>query len=285
LPQGQVLDASTTFVDPSFFSAMQIPLLQGRFLQPNERYERAQYVVVNQSLVSKYFPGENPIGKHVVSSVEDDKHDYEIVGVVGDTLEDLSQPALPTIYYPLYAGSERSVALAVRTASDPNVAALPVQKIISSLDHDLPVANILTMDQLIGQSTLNQSFDATLLLAFAILSLVLAAVGLFGVLSYIVSQRTTEIGIRIALGAQREQVMKLMLWNGLRPALFGLVLGVAASIGVARYIESLLYGTRPFDLLVFIVVCAVLLVVAAIACAVPAWKASRLDPMQALRSE
>jgi ABC-type antimicrobial peptide transport system permease subunit len=235
--------------------------------------------------VREYFPNENPIGKHIVPELSEGIPRYEIVGVVGDTLEDLSRPAYQTIYYPLYEGMERSAVLVVRTASDPTVQAIPVQKIIGELDRDLPVANVLTMDQILGQSTLNQSFDAKLVLAFAVMSLVLAAVGLFGVLSYIVAQRTTEIGIRIALGAQREQVLKLMLLDGLRPALVGLVLGLAVSIGASRLIQSLLFGTHPLDPVVFAAVCFVLLVVAALACVVPAWKASRLDPMQALRME
>jgi len=285
LPRGQALDASTRFVDPSYFQAQQIPLLLGRFPEPNERYQNAQAVVVNESLVREYFPNENPIGKHIVPELSEGIPRYEIVGVVGDTLEDLSRPAYQTIYYPLYEGMERSAVLVVRTASDPTVQAIPVQKIIGELDRDLPVANVLTMDQILGQSTLNQSFDAKLVLAFAVMSLVLAAVGLFGVLSYIVAQRTTEIGIRIALGAQREQVLKLMLLDGLRPALVGLVLGLAVSIGASRLIQSLLFGTHPLDPVVFAAVCFVLLVVAALACVVPAWKASRLDPMQALRME
>jgi ABC-type antimicrobial peptide transport system permease subunit len=141
------------------------------------------------------------------------------------------------------------------------------------------------MDQRIGQSTLDASFDATLVLAFAGISLLLAGVGLFGVLSYIVAQRTTEIGIRIALGAQREQVMRLMLRDGLRPAVVGLVLGLVASAGLTRLIQSLLYGTAALDPVVFAVVSVTLLAVAAIACAVPACRASRLDPITALRME
>jgi ABC-type antimicrobial peptide transport system permease subunit len=144
---------------------------------------------------------------------------------------------------------------------------------------------VLTMDQIVGQSTVNASFDATLLLAFAVISLVLAAVGLFGVLSYIVAQRTAEIGIRIALGAQRPQVMRLMLGDGLRPAVFGLVLGLIASSGVAQLIQSILYGTPALDPLVYALVSATLLLTAVVACAVPAWRASRLDPMTALRME
>ena len=285
LPRGQVLDASTRFVDPGYFQAMQIPLLQGRLLRPDERYARALSVVVSESLAREYFPGENPIGKHIVPELGEGNPSYAIVGVVGDTLEDLSMPAFQTIYYPLYVGTERSAMLAVRTANDPTAIAIPVQKVIAGLDRNLPVANVLTMDQIIGQSTVNESFDTKLLLAFAVLSLVLAAVGLFGVLSYIVAQRTTEIGVRIALGAQRKQVLKLMLLDGLRPAIAGLVIGVAASVGASRLLESLLFGTHPFDPIVFIAVCGILLVIAALACAMPAWKASRVDPMQALRTE
>src|SRR5260370_57121 len=144
--------------------------------------------------------------------------------------------------------------------------------------------HILTMDQTLGKSTLDSSFAPTLLLAFAVLSLVLAAVGLFGVLSYIVAQRTAEIGIRMALGAQRERVLSLVFLDGLRPAILGLVLGVFASVATAQLIRSMLYGTEPLDAAVFLSVMAILLSVAAGACLIPAWRASRLDPMAALRA-
>jgi ABC-type antimicrobial peptide transport system permease subunit len=143
----------------------------------------------------------------------------------------------------------------------------------------------LTMGQLLGKSTLDQSFNTTLLLAFAVLSLVLAGVGLFGVLSYVAAQRTSEIDIRIALGAQREQVLRLMLADGLRPALFGLALGLVASAGVVRLMRSMLYETQPLDPAVFFSVSAILLLVAGFACLAPAWRASRLDPIRALRME
>jgi ABC-type antimicrobial peptide transport system permease subunit len=153
------------------------------------------------------------------------------------------------------------------------------------MDHDLPVSDVLTMNQLLGKNTFDQSFNATLLTAFATLSLLLAAVGLFGVMSYIATQRTTEIGIRIALGAKREQVMRKMLMDGMGPAFLGLVLGLAASVEAGRLMRDLLYEIKPLDPAVFAAVAATLLVVAAIACIIPAWNASRLDPMQALRTE
>ena len=149
----------------------------------------------------------------------------------------------------------------------------------------LPIDDVFTMQQIIAQSLGNASLSASLVLAFAVLSLVLASVGLYGVLSYLTMQRTGEIGVRMALGAQREQVLRLMLGDGLRPALYGLILGLAVSVGAVRLIQSMLYGIRPFDPAIFVAGAATLLVVAALACLVPAWRASRIDPMQALRTE
>jgi len=193
------------------------------------------------------------------------------------------------MYFPLYAimyqGVPNDATLAVRSSGDVTLLALPIQQVVQQLDRELAVSDILTMDQMIGKSTLDSSFDATLLLAFAVLSLILAAVGLFGVLSYIVAQRTAEIGIRIALGAQRERVLSLVLLDGLRPAFFGLALGVAASAEAAHLVRSMLYGVSPLDPAVFVSVIAMLSLVAAAACLIPAWRASRMDPMVALRAE
>jgi ABC-type antimicrobial peptide transport system permease subunit len=188
-------------------------------------------------------------------------------------------------YYPLDAGVENVGTLVIRSSHDPGQFALPVERIVSAMDQDLPVSDVLTMNQLLGKSTRGQSFNTTLLAAFAALSLLLAAVGLFGVLSYIVAQRTNEIGLRIALGARREYVMRKMLMDGMWPAVLGLVPGLAVSLEAGQLMRDLLYEIKPLDPAVLVTVSVTMLAVAAFACIVPAWRASRLDPMQALRQE
>ncbi|HEX3941994.1 MAG TPA: ABC transporter permease [Acidobacteriaceae bacterium] len=291
LKNGKWLGAAVRYVSPEYFQTMQIPLLRGRTFLPTEKTERNRYAIVSESFVKQYFPGRDPIGMHIMdvnNGLVTDKAEAgnQIVGVVGDTRETVYWKAPePTIYYPLYGGLRSDAYLAVKTPYDPLNLALPIQKAIGKIDKDLPLANILTMDQIIGQSTSDANFEAVLLTAFAAISLVLAAVGLFGVLSYLAAQQTTEIGIRMALGAQRPAVFARMLEEGMRPALYGLGMGLAASFGATRLIQSMLYNTQPFDLEVFALVATVLLWVAAIACVLPAWRASRLDPMQALRME
>jgi putative ABC transport system permease protein len=160
-----------------------------------------------------------------------------------------------------------------------------VQRQIAALDPELPVSDVRTMDEVIGASLVNASLSARLVLIFAILSLLLAAVGLYGVLSYLATQRTTELGIRMALGAQRDQLLRLMLGDGMRPALLGLGLGLAVSFVATRLFQSMLFGTKPLDPVVLCCVVGTLFAVAVLACLAPAWRASRLDPMQALRTD
>ena len=248
---------------------------------------------MSRRLVQQYFPGgDDPIGQHlrVPTHAHDgapNEIDYEIVGVVGDTLYQVGKEPKATMYFPLFEGVtfNNTQMLAVRTTLDPLQSSLPIQRLIAALDPELPVSDVSTMDQVIGESVGNQKLSATLVLAFATLSLLLAAVGLYGVLSYLMAQRTTELGIRIALGAQRHQVLQLMVMDGVRPALLGLGLGLVASIGATRIFQSMLFGTKPLDPLVLCGVIATLLAVAVLACLAPAWRASRLDPMRALRTE
>jgi macrolide transport system ATP-binding/permease protein len=278
--------ALTRVADPGYFHALEIPLLRGRVFMPQDRLKRANIVVISQQLAHEYFPGQDPLGMHIKVPDWGNDTSYEVVGVVGDTLYQAGKASKATIYVPVLAGQlDRDYTLVMRTSSNPLAISLPAQKEIAALDPGLPVSNVLTMQQVLGQSVETASFSATLVLAFGALSLVLAAVGMFGVLSYMTTQRTGEIGVRMALGAERGQVVRLLLGDGLRPALYGLALGILVSAGAVQMIQSMLYGTRPLDPAVFAAVAVLLLVVAALSCLVPALRASAIDPMQALRSE
>jgi predicted permease len=284
LPAGQEQYALVRWADPGYFAALGIPLLRGETFERTPRLDGEKQVIISDSLARQYFFGEDPIGKHLLMM---GRERYKVVGVVGDTRFLIAKPAQPMMYFsiyaPIYGNVPISATLAVRSMRDVTALALPIQQVVQQLDRELAVSDVLTMDQVTGKSTLDASFDATLLLTFAVLSLVLAAVGLFGVLSYIVVQRTTEIGIRLALGAQRSEVLRLTLTDGLRPASVGLVLGLAGGAAAAKMIRELLYGVEPLDSGVFAVVAMILLGVAAAACLLPAWRASRLDPIRALR--
>jgi predicted permease len=281
LPQGHAQYAIDRWADPGYFQAMGIPILRGHTFDATRKLDQANQAVISASFARQYLPNEDPIGKHIHL----DDRVYEITGIVGDTRHWAATPPMPMQYFPLFAGLWNYGTLVVRSDRDVEQFALPVQRIVQALDRDLPVSDVLTMDQLLGKSTVDASFNATLLAAFAVLSLVLAAVGIFGVLSYIVAQRTNEIGIRMALGAQRDRVLGQVLLDGLKPTLAGLAFGLASSVAAVRLVRSMLYETRPLDPAVFLLVSVVLILVAGAACMAPAWRASRLDPMQALRAE
>jgi predicted permease len=286
LPKGEMEYALRRAAEPGYFKAVGIPLLHGRTFLEGERLERATSVMVSDLFVRRFLPEEDPIGRHIRVNVDGTgPRDYAIVGVVGDSRALMSMPAEPMMYFPLYKGVFERAAIAVRSSQDPTSMALPIQKLIAQIDQDLAVFHVLTMDQVIGRSTTDAGFNAELTLGFAVLALVLASVGLYGVLSYLVAQRTSEIGVRMALGAQQDQVLWLMLADGLRPAALGLVLGLVGGVAAARMIRDLLYGVQPLDASVFAAVVMILLGVASAACLAPARRASRLDPTVALRGE
>jgi putative ABC transport system permease protein len=192
------------------------------------------------------------------------------------------------MYFPILSGipdRTSEATIVAYTSADPLTISMPIQRQISALEPELPVYNALTMDQILGKTSASQGFAANLVLAFAALSLLLAAVGLYGVLSYLTTQRTPDIGLRIAVGAQRSQLLRLVLFEGLRPALIGLIFGVAASALATQLLRSMLYGTQPLDPAAFAGAAAMLMAVAVLACLIPAWRASRIDPIQALRTE
>ncbi|HEY6414165.1 MAG TPA: FtsX-like permease family protein [Edaphobacter sp.] len=280
------LDAMTRMADPGYFSALQIPLIEGRFFDSHDRLDRADYVIVSRQLAQQFFAGESALRKHISVEWDGKIAPYEIVGVVGDTVYEVRDSVKATMYFPALSGvGGHRMTLAIRTDGDPLTYAMTVQKQIAAIDPGLPVVDVLTVPQIVGQSTANADFSATLVLLFAGVSLLLAGVGLYGVLSYLVTQRVTEIGIRIALGAQRKQVLALVLRDGLRPVAIGLAVGVAGGAGVGFLIRSMLYATKPLEPVVFMSMVATLVLVAAGACAAPAWRASSIEPMQALRAE
>ena len=286
LPMGKEQYAIVRWSDPEYFATLGIPFLNGRTFDQDQKLGKANEVVISNLFARQYFPGENPIGKHLLTL---GRHSFTVVGVVGDTRYLPSAPMRPIMYFPLYGvlyfGVPPDATLAVHSSRNVSPFALPIQRIIQHLDPQLAVSDILTMNQLIGRSTLDASFDAMLMLAFAVLSLTLAAVGLFGVLSYIVAQRTQEIGIHVALGAQSRYVLLLVMGEGMSLTLAGLGIGLFAALWLMKLLASLLFGVTSTDPLTFVGVAILLTFVALAACYIPARRATRVDPMVALRCE
>jgi predicted permease len=283
--KGDVLDPIARSADPGYFQAMQIPLLRGRTFSEAERLQNANVAILSKRAVEEFFPREDPIGKHLKITQEPDAPPLEIVGVVGDTRFHIREDVWPMMYQPVYSGNFGQTTVMVRSEQNVEHLARPIQQIINQMDPHLAASDPLTMQQIIDHSTSSASFNSRLILIFAIIALISAMAGLYGVLAYLVTQRTSEIGIRIALGAQRSQVLRMMLIDGLWPAWIGLALGLVGSAFAVQLVRKMLYGVQPLDWTVFAGVAVVLSLVAALACAVPACQASRLAPIQALRME
>ena len=282
-------DAAFRTADPGYFKAAQIPLTQGRVFTDRERLGHSNSIVISRQFARQFFPHEDPVGRMIrLAWASPTPENFQIIGVVGNTLYDVAQPTKATMYFPIFSGllmSANYATVVARTKGNPLLQALPMQKQLAAIDPQLPVSDVYSMQQIIGRSTASQSFSAILVVAFASLSLLLAAIGLYGVLSYLVMQRVTEIGIRMALGAQRSEVLRLVLLDGLRPVLLGLALGLGGAAAAGALLQSMLYGTSPLDPSVYATMIGSLLLVAALACAVPAMRAAHVDPMQALRNE
>jgi predicted permease len=283
LGKGQGLDFMLRGADPGYFSAIGLPILKGRTFNEDERGKRANVVLISRGAAEQYFPGEDPIGKHVKTI--DEGGVWTIIGVVGDVRWNVAKPPNPTLYWPLYGNGYSFGTIVVRAPHDVESLAVPIQKIVAQLDPDLPVSNVMTLREAIGKNTIDSEFDSILVLVFAVIALVLASAGLYGVLAYLVTQRLVELGIRLALGARRGALLSQLLLDGVKPAMAGLLIGLPASAAAVRLIRSMLYETEPLDPVVFGAVAGLLLLVAIAACVAPAWYASRLDPMQALRTE
>ncbi|HKV25421.1 MAG TPA: ABC transporter permease [Candidatus Acidoferrum sp.] len=321
-PQKGGVEANMLATGPEFFTTMHIPLFQGRmFMQADfdqaSAAERARKentnarssstalnssgalvpisVLVNKAFVQQYYPTENPLGKHITKGGSsgsgggafgnhyDISKTWEIVGVVGDTKYDsLRRTIVPIVYVPLTSGGSY---FELRTAADPRTLASAVRRAANEVDSNLPLSHVSTQTQVIDKALAQERLIALVSSFFALLALALACIGLYGLISYEVSRRTREIGIRMALGARRADVLRRVIGQGMTPALLGLGAGIIGALGFTRLLSSLLFGVKPTDPLTFIVVSLALTGVAAVACYIPARRAMRVDPMIALRYE
>jgi putative ABC transport system permease protein len=290
-PPAELPYAAFTPVSANYFETMGIRLLGGRVFREAEMADTPPVAVINQSLAHRLWPGEDPIGKRLKQGRETDSQAAwrEVIGVVDDVkLYGVEQEAPLHIYLPLAQRNSSLVGLVVRTISDPLSLGSTIERAIHSVDKDLPISNIRTMDQLMGNAIAQQRLMMVLMASFAILALLLAAVGIYGVMAYAVEQRTQEIGIRRALGAQTSDVLRLVVRQGMILAGAGVVIGSAAALAMARTItvfSGLLYGVKATDPVTFILIALLLLVVALLACWIPARRAAKVDPMVALRYE
>ena len=285
-PPGESHGTAVRVIEPDYLRTMSIPLLRGRTFDDREFAQQSNVVVINKALADKYFHGKDPVGQKIVIDMKDTNLPDTIIGVVGDVHElSLASAPEPLSYWPYPELPYSVMTVVVRTATPPFSMVPAIRDALQQLDKDQPMAKISTMDQLISDSVARSRFTMLLLSIFAGLALTLACIGIYGVIAYSVAQRTHEIGIRLALGAQRKDVLKLILQQGLRLALIGVVIGVSAGLLLTRLLASLLYGTKPGDPLTFAAVSALLMIVALLACYVPALRAMKVDPMVALRYE
>ncbi|MGC2816151.1 MAG: ABC transporter permease [Candidatus Acidiferrum sp.] len=280
----------TLSVMGSYFHVMQIPLRAGRDFTPWDRERQPLVAIVNEEMVREFFPHENPIGMRIRWAGDTDPPQWmSVIGVVGDVKHSgLNQPTDPAVYTPFSQNDEawrQFMTLAIRAPNASPGLIEEVKKQIWSMDGQIPVGDVHAMDELIAVSLAQQRFNMLLLGLFAALALILAAVGIYGAIAYAVNQRTHEIGIRTALGAQRRDVLRLVMRDGAKIALFGIAFGIAGALALTRLMASLLFEVKPTDPATFAGVTILLALVALAACYIPARRAMRVDPMVALRYE
>jgi len=283
-------------VFPGYFRTMSIPVLNGRDINQVDNGSVPDVVIINDYMARRYWPGENPVGKRITFDDPQKNPSWvTVVGVVKNTVRsNWVNPAEEELFVPYLqsknylqnpSGPFAYLTLVVRTTGDPASLSTEVQAAVHSIDRNVPISEVQTMEQVVTKATGESRFYLTLLGAFACVALVLAAVGIYGVMSYSVSRRIHEIGIRMALGAQREDVLGLVVWHGVALAVAGIAVGLAGALALTRLMSGLLYGTKPADPATFLVAVLVLGLVAIVSSYIPARRAARVDPMVALRYE
>ena len=285
--------AAWRIISPGYFRAVGLPLLRGRIFDEGDKpvwQERGQpvprrRVMISDRLAKRIFPNEEPVGKYVILWKGQSNLDAEVIGIVGDSRErgPASAPSL-MVYLP-YGPNALTTEFVVHTRIRPLALAPAVRSIVASLDAGLPVADVRSFEEVVQRSVAPQRFNAILLAVFSGLALLLATMGIYGVLSYSVSRRTPEIGLRMALGASSGNIVRLTIGQGLRPAMLGIALGAIGAWWLSRYVATLLFGVQPFDAVTYAAVVALLLMTAAVACYLPCRRAMRTDPVEALRTE
>ncbi|HKF51896.1 MAG TPA: FtsX-like permease family protein, partial [Candidatus Acidoferrales bacterium] len=288
--ESQGISADFRSVTPYYFRTLGIPLLQGRLFSDADSSDASKVAIINQEFVREKFPHTNPIGQNLSQGGNEA---LRIVGVVGDVKTDIGQPAPATFFIPVAqdAGNIQRfqawfpVSIIVRTAQPPLTLSHAVETAVHDADPDLPVGHTQSMEQILSTSLAFQEFSMVLMSIFAGLALILAAIGIYGSMSYSIAQRTHEIGIRMALGARPGDVLRMVVRQGMTLAAIGLALGIAGAIATTRLLASQLYGVKPTDPAVLTGVFFLLGVVAFLACYIPARRAARVDPLIALRYE
>jgi putative ABC transport system permease protein len=285
-PPGQHLATDFRDVTPDYFPTMQIPLLQGRLFTEHDNLDNPRVVLVDQTFVRRFFRDQKALGKHLQISYGATQPPREIVGVVGSVLDTgLDQQPRPTVYLPSSQSPDQSMSLVARTALPPSAVLPAIKNAIWTVDKDQPIFNIRPMDEIISGITSAQRIAFLTLDVFALLALALAAIGIYGVTSYAVGQRVHEIGVRMALGAQRSDILRLVAFHGMKLVSVGVLVGLFASLLLTRLMTGLLFGVSATDPLTFAAVAFLLVLVALLACYIPARRAARVDPTTALRCE
>jgi len=286
LAAGDYLVANVCTVNPSYFGAMKIPVIDGRGFSAADRLKARPVVTINRTMARRFWPNENPIGKRLNLGTAETPEFCEIIGVVGDVKHfGPDAESRPQIYISHLQSPAKWMSLIVRTARNPLSLVAEARAQLRAIDPAQPVYDIQTLDTLVSQSIAPRRFAMLLLATFAMVALLLGAIGIYGVISYGVSKRTHEIGIRMALGARRHDVLGLVVRRGMKLALIGVGAGLAGALAASRVLQSLLFEVQPFDPLVFLLVTLTLTAVALLACWLPARRASKVDPMEALRHE